>query len=165
MKRSLLLLVSLVLLASCAEALTPGEQVYVKKRAFLRDDPAAIQKPRFVSLPAGAVKPEGWIRDWAVDASHGITGHLDEWSPTYGMAWKGVGFEARGADPKTGLGWPLEQCAYWLDGGIRLAYILGDTALIGKVSRRLHSSIVVRVSSARAEASTASRIRRSPLSS
>ena len=29
-----------------------------------------------------------------------------------------------------GTGWPLEQCAYWLDGAIRLGFVLHDEALI-----------------------------------
>jgi hypothetical protein len=111
--------------------------VFLNKRDFVSNDFASKNKPVFIPLPAGAVQPQGWIKDGAVLASQGITGHLDEWSPTFGMAWKGVGFEARGADPKTGMGWPLEQSSYWLDGAVRLAYILNDTALIHKVSERL----------------------------
>jgi hypothetical protein len=93
--------------------------------------------PVFVPLTPGAVTPEGWLRDWATDAAHGITGHLDEYSATFGEAWKAKGFEARGARPD-GTGWPLEQSSYWLDGAVRLAYILNDTALINKVSERLN---------------------------
>ena len=50
---------------------------------------------------------------------------LTEYSTTFSEAWKGYGFEARGANPDR-TGWPLEQCSYWLDGAIRLAYQLGD---------------------------------------
>jgi hypothetical protein len=97
----------------------------------------AIQgKPAFVPLPVGAVVPKGWLRDWAVDAAGGITGHLDEYSATFGEAWKAHGFEARGANPD-GTGWPLEQSSYWLDGAVRLGYMLDDKNLIAKVSKRL----------------------------
>ncbi|MDR3269356.1 MAG: glycoside hydrolase family 127 protein [Tannerella sp.] len=137
--------VFIALVASCVltgctckkPALSQRDEAFIGKRDFIVNDPSVKVKPVFISLPAGAVSPQGWIRDCAVNASNGITGHLDEWSPTYGMAWKGVGFEARGADPKTGMGWPLEQASYWLDGAVRLAYILNDTALINKVSSRL----------------------------
>ena len=129
---------SLFVLASCnTHILEKRDVVYVDKRNFIISDPALAVKPVFVSLPAGAVYPQGWIKDCAVAAANGITGHLDEWSVTFEMAWKGVGFEARGADPNTGLGWPLEQSSYWLDGSVRLAYILSDDALIKKVSNRL----------------------------
>ena len=40
-----------------------------------------------------------------------------------------------------GEGWPLEQCSYWLDGAVRLAYILNDTALISKVTKRLDTVV------------------------
>ena len=29
-----------------------------------------------------------------------------------------------------GTGWPLEQCAYWLDGALRLGFVLHDEAFI-----------------------------------
>ena len=96
--------------------------------------------PVFIPLAPGAVEPEGWIRDWAKDAAKGIIGHLDEYSPTFGEAWKGYGFEARGAKSDGG-GWPLEQCSYWLDGAVRLAYILKDSALIKKTSARLDNVV------------------------
>ncbi len=96
--------------------------------------------PVFVPLVPGAVTPEGWIRDWAKDAAKGIIGHLDEYSPTFGEAWKGYGFKARGAKPDGG-GWPLEQCSYWLDGAVRLGYILKDSALIKKTSARLDNVV------------------------
>ena len=35
------------------------------------------------------------------------------------------------------MGWPLEQCAYWLDGALRLGFILHDEALIRKIRARL----------------------------
>jgi uncharacterized protein len=90
-------------------------------------------KPVFTPLPAGAIEPTGWLRDWALAARNGITGHLDEWSPVYRDAWKGP---SPGA-PGDGTGWPLEQSSYWLDGALRLGYILHDDALIKKVTDRL----------------------------
>ena len=96
--------------------------------------------PVFFPLKPGAVSPEGWIKDWAKDAANGITGHLDEYSPTFGEAWKGYGFKARGATANGG-GWPLEQCSYWLDGSVRLGYLLQDSALIKKVSARLDTVV------------------------
>ena len=129
----------IIFLTSCVtnSTLEKKDQVFVGKRDFIIQDTALKVKPVFIPLPAGSVRPQGWIKDGALEAANGITGHLDEWSPTFGMAWKGVGFEARGADVNTGLGWPLEQAAYWLDGAVRLAYILNDSALINKVTNRL----------------------------
>lgn len=93
-------------------------------------------RPRFVALPPGAVKPEGWLLDWARAAAKGITGDLDNRAAVYGEGYKGKAFEAKGVQAE-GTGWPLEQCAYWLDGLVRLAYILDDQALIAKARSRL----------------------------
>ena len=92
----------------------------------------------FLPLPIGDIKPGGWLEDWAERAVSGITGHLDGYSLTFEEAWKGksFSFESYGANPD-GTGWPLEQCAYWLDGAVKMAYILNDTVLINKVSKRL----------------------------
>lgn len=90
-------------------------------------------KPAFLPLPPGAVEPEGWLRDWAQAARNGITGHLDEWHPTFAEGWKGVPVPSTGAKPD-GTGWPIEPSAYWLDGAIRLGFVLHDEALIGKMN-------------------------------
>lgn len=82
------------------------------------------------------MQPRGWIGAWARSAANGITGHLDEYSATFHEAWKGYPFAARGAAPD-GTGWPLEQCSYWLDGAVRLGFMLQDQALLQKVSSRL----------------------------
>jgi hypothetical protein len=92
--------------------------------------------PVFAPLEAGAVRPEGWLRDWAAAAAAGITGDLDQRAAVFEHGYKGYGFKAHGAGPD-GTGWPVEQCAYWLDGLVRLAYILGDKALIEKAKARL----------------------------
>lgn len=92
--------------------------------------------PAFLPLPPGAVEPEGWLRDWAESARNGITGHLDEWHPTFADGWKGIPIQAPGAKPD-GTGWPLEQSAYWMDGAIELGFVLHDEGLIGKVRARL----------------------------
>ena len=87
-------------------------------------------------LPPGAVEPAGWLRDWAVAAHNGITGHLDERHPTFAEGWKGIPIKAPGAG-SDGTGWPLEQSAYWLDGALRLGFVLHDQALIQKIRARL----------------------------
>jgi hypothetical protein len=106
-----------------------------RRELYLASDTVKV-KPAFLPLPPGAVVPKGWLRDWAVAAANGITGHLDEYSPTFGEAWKGHWFNGLGVYPD-GTGWPLEQCSYWLDGAVRLGYILNDPALISKATQRL----------------------------
>jgi hypothetical protein len=121
-----------------AGTLSSRDAVFLRKRDFIYSDEAIKVKPRFVPLPAGAIAPRGWLKDWAEAAANGITGHLDERSPVYGMGWKGVGFKALGADETNGTGWPLEQCSYWLDGAVKLAYELNDKYLLDKVQERLN---------------------------
>ena len=52
------------------------------------------------------------------------------------MAGKAFRSAAPDANPD-GAGWPLEQCAYWLDGALRLGFVLHDEALIRKIRARL----------------------------
>lgn len=93
-------------------------------------------KSCLVPLPPGAVEPHGWLRDWAESAANGVTGHLDEYHPVFADAWKGVAVKAPNAEAD-GTGWPLEQSSYWLDGLVRLGYILHDEKLIKKAKERL----------------------------
>jgi len=97
-------------------------------------------KPAFLPLPPGAIEPRGWLRDWALAARNGITGHLDEQHPTFRDAWKGTPIDAPnlpGVFAAEGTGGPLEQCAYWFDGALRLGYLLHDHALAEKITKRL----------------------------
>lgn len=95
-----------------------------------------LVKPAFLPLPIGAVEPQGWLRDWAMSARDGISGHLDEWHPVFADGWKGRQINAPNAKPD-GTGWPLEQSAYWLDGALRLGLVLHDEPLIKKIRARL----------------------------
>ncbi|MDP4187845.1 MAG: glycoside hydrolase family 127 protein [Bacteroidota bacterium] len=104
------------------------KSIYLKKAKVL---------PAFIPLEIGEIRPTGWLKDWATDAAKGITGHLDEYVDVFKHGWKGYGFKARGVK-EDGTGWPLEQCSYWLDGAVKLGYILHDTALIHKTSSRLN---------------------------
>lgn len=132
MKLSNSRIMNVIVLACMAFAAPlPGGTPALEKAPPVRPAPLA-----FVALPPGAVRPEGWLRDWAVAAVAGITGHLDERSNVFRDSWKGRLTGARGERPD-GTGWPLEQSSYWLDGAIRLAYILDDTALKVKIGGRL----------------------------
>lgn len=106
------------------------------ERALCAGNKGPKIKPRLIPLPPGAVRPSGWLADWAHAAAEGITGHLDERADVFKHGYRGHHFEAPGVK-QNGTGWPLEQCAYWLDGLVRLAYILDDPALIAKARSRL----------------------------
>ena len=51
-------------------------------------------------------------------------------------AWKGIPVAAPAA-AADGTGWPLEQCAYWLNGLLDLGFVLHNDALIQKATQRL----------------------------
>jgi hypothetical protein len=126
-------------LAQAADPPTPANArgaVVNDMRALVAGDKGPKIKPQFIPLPPGAVRPCGWLNDWARDAAAGITGHLDERAEVFKHGYKGYGFKALGVKAD-GTGWPLEQCAYWLDGLVRLAYILDDPQLIAKTRARL----------------------------
>ena len=95
---------------------------------------------RFIPLDLGQVKPEGWLKDWAQDAANGITGHLDEYEKVFEYGWLGRDISARQSDGDgviSSTGWLLEQSAYWIDGALKLGYMLNDSSLIHKTSVRL----------------------------
>jgi uncharacterized protein len=93
-------------------------------------------RPALLALPAGAVEPEGWLRDWCLAAKDGFTGHMDEYHPVFRQAWaadhKMTGEHL--AWPKGA--WPYEGGGYWFDGLVRLGYLLHDDALIQQAKRR-----------------------------
>lgn len=132
--RTFAIALSLCLTAFSASA--QAQKDYSAAKIKLLGEYAKVQ-PAYVPLEVGEVKPRGWILEWAQAAANGITGHLDEYQPVYGNGWKGFGFKAMNTNPKDGTGWPIEQCSYWLDGAVKLAYMIDDEALKRKVADRL----------------------------
>ena len=103
-----------------------GERSYPTKGSFA-----------FTPLPAGAVEPQGWLRDWAESARDGYTAHMNEVHLDFQHAWAAdfapscqVGDWVAGA-------WHLEGGGYWFDGLVRLAYALHDEELIAMAKQRL----------------------------
>ena len=81
-------------------------------------------RPAFIPLPPGTIEPTGWLRDWALTARDGYTGHMDEvdvafrqaWAADYCMTGDQLSYWDRGA-------WPYEGGGYWFDGMIRLGLL------------------------------------------
>lgn len=44
-------------------------------------------RPAFLTLPPGAVEPQGWLRDWCLVAKDGYTGHMDDVDDEFKRAW------------------------------------------------------------------------------
>ena len=111
MKRILILLGVLMLTSASSFA-----QDYISNRAPLLES-------RYMELPLGAIKPDGWLKLQLQAQVTGLTGHLDEVYPNVvgkRNAWLG------------GDGDAWERGPYWIDGLLPLAYILDDETLKAK---------------------------------
>ncbi|HPM81571.1 MAG TPA: hypothetical protein PLF81_12775, partial [Candidatus Anammoximicrobium sp.] len=111
------LLLSVVVAAVACGPLAGAEEL---NRHFPTNRPP-LQPTKFVALPLGSVKPQGWLKDQLTIQANGLTGHLDEfWPPLVKTGWKG----------SDGESW--ERGPYYLDGLVPLAYLLDDPRLIAK---------------------------------
>ena len=91
-------------------------QDYISNRAPLLES-------RYMELPLGAIKPDGWLKLQLQAQVTGLTGHLDEVYPNVvgkRNAWLG------------GDGDAWERGPYWIDGLLPLAYTLDDETLKAK---------------------------------
>ncbi len=80
----------------------------------------------FIKLPAGSIKPQGWILKYLELQRDGLTGKLGEisaWLDKKNNAW----FSGNGQGDH---GW--EEVPYWLKGYGNLGYILKDEKIIAK---------------------------------
>ncbi|MBO7721111.1 MAG: glycoside hydrolase family 127 protein [Kiritimatiellae bacterium] len=97
-------------------------------------------KPAMTAAKPGAVKPRGWLRDRAIAARDGFTGHMDEVDEHFRLAWT-TNCMRRGKNLNWGnrhLGsWSSEGGAYWFDGLVKLAWQLDDAGLKAMAKRRL----------------------------
>ncbi|MDR0566488.1 MAG: glycoside hydrolase family 127 protein [Prevotellaceae bacterium] len=79
---------------------------------------------QFIKLPAGSIRPGGWLRRYLDLQRDGLTGRLGEisaWLEKKDNAW--LDREGKGDH-----GW--EEVPYWLKGYGNIAYILGDSAML-----------------------------------
>ena len=94
----------------------------------------------FESMPAGAVRPKGWLLDRALAARDGYTGHMDDVSHHFRRAWTAE-WRPRGVHlnwPNDEKGsWSSEGGTYWFDGLVRLAWQLDDPYLKELAKKRL----------------------------
>jgi hypothetical protein len=95
------------------------------QKAQYQGNKAPLAPLKYIELPLGAVKPQGWLRQQLEVMKKGATGHLDEYFPKIqnDNGWLG------------GKGDAWEETPYWLDGAVPLAYLLEDKTLIQKVQK------------------------------
>jgi len=90
-----------------------------------------VEARKFIPLPVGAVRPEGWLKSSLQAWADGITGHLHEYrSDTFWNTWDNRSFRNKQGHYAAEW-WPFEQQAYWAEGMVQLAYILDDKRLKG----------------------------------
>ena len=100
------------------------------------DPYAGVNRGRFVQLPVGAVRAEGWLKKTLRVSAEGITGHINAYRPdamwnTWDDRRHRNKHPYRPAGVRAAEWWPFEAQAYWADGICQLAYILDDDRLKG----------------------------------
>lgn len=101
---------------------------------------SAVVAPEMSVAKPGAAKPAGWLRDRALAAKNGFTGHMEDVDEHFRLAWttncmrrgKHLGWE----DEHRGS-WSAEGGAYWFDGLVKLAFQLDDEELKSSAKHRM----------------------------
>ncbi len=122
-----------------AAALVPVVSIGAEAEARSELRGARLLRP----LPAGAVRPQGWLEKECRAAANGYVGRLDEvfpkdvserfreaWSPAHPKRGKELHWIG-------GRGISFEIGGYWFDGLVRLACALDDPALLAKAQGKL----------------------------
>ena len=91
---------------------------------------------RFKSLPANAITPKGWLKQYLINQRNGLTGHLED----AGYPFNTVGWAADSITGNKSIQkwWPYEQNAYWVDGMLRCGLLLNDTFLLNKARKSIY---------------------------
>jgi len=88
----------------------------------------------------GETSPLGWLRDRALAARNGFTGHMEDVDKHFRLAWT-TNCMRRGGSLEWGDShkgsWSAEGGSYWFDGLVKLAFQLDDPELKALAKRRL----------------------------
>lgn len=127
MKKTIAVCSITLALASCSASTETGIQTTERIPTTSLNDYYAsnrtpLQPQQFIKLPAGSIKPEGWLKQQMILQKDGLNGHLSEIS-----AWLQKGDNAWLTN---GGQWGWEEVPYWLRGYGNLAYALQDEALL-----------------------------------
>jgi len=83
-------------------------------------------------LPITKVTAEGWMRQLLERQRSGLTGHIE----AAGYPFDTCGWACSEVAASTQKWWPYEQTSYYLDGLLRLGYLLDDPELVDKARRQ-----------------------------
>ncbi|MEP0712016.1 beta-L-arabinofuranosidase domain-containing protein [Algoriphagus sp.] len=119
------------LLVSCSNSTDSNNTVTLldripteKSNEFYVSNRAPLAPSALIKLPVGAVKPEGFLKEYLIRQKNGLTGNLGEisaWLQKDNNAWLS----------KDGTGeWGWEEVPYWLKGYANIGYIMEDQAMI-----------------------------------
>ncbi len=102
--------------------------------AFYTGNRLPLQPLSFIKLPAGSIKPGGWVLKYLELQRDGLTGNLgtiSAWLEKNNNAWFSN-------DGKGDHGW--EEVPYWLKGYGNLGYALNDAAIIAETKLWLNKA-------------------------
>ncbi len=119
MKTKIPFLLFVLFVTACTEAPSPHTASADQDNLYLQNR-VPLHPKKYIELPLGTIRPEGWLLHQLELMRDGMTGHLDEWYPSV------VG-ERNGWLGGDGDGW--ERGVYWLDGLLPLAWLLDDETL------------------------------------
>ena len=122
MKTRIPLILLLLIVSACAEEPTTrsrGTKTIAQDHLY-QQNRVPLHPKKYVELPLGSIRAEGWLLQQLELMRDRMTGHLDELYPS--VVGKRNGW--LGGD---GDGW--ERGVYWLDGLLPLAWLLDDDAL------------------------------------
>lgn len=91
---------------------------------------------KFQSIPAGSIKPKGWLKQYLVNQKNGLTGHLE--NAGYPFNTEGWAADSIKGNISIEKWWPYEQNAYWVDGLERCGLLLQDTFLLNKARKSIY---------------------------
>jgi hypothetical protein len=102
---------------------------------------APATQSAYLTLPAGAVEPQGWLRDWCEQIRDGFTGRMEDVNPAFKQAWA-ADYRITGPNLYWGKGgWPYEGGGYWFEGLAGMAAQLKDECLIALANRRFDAVV------------------------
>jgi hypothetical protein len=87
----------------------------------------ALPFTRFHPVPLRQVRPAGWVCDFLIRQTKGLTGNPAVSGYPYGYQFWGS--DEDDTSGSYGTWWPYEQTGYWIDGALKCGYLAGDMTL------------------------------------